>query len=139
MLPIFAQAPHSARPDSKPTKSDYIKGPHGLEGWTLNSPVPGSGYGDQKLPLTLVLARNGHILHRINGDGFIWRWMFWADGLQVTYESGPLHFGLACVLYDLKRGREVDRIDCYHDLPADAPDWVRALEAAGKQQPTSKP
>jgi len=132
---VWCQTPQLTRQHSNPTKSDYIQGPHGYEGWTLNSPVPGSGYGDEKLPLTLVVARNGHILRRISGDGFVWNWIFWADGRQVAYESGPLHFGLACVLYDLKKGRELSRVDCYHDLPQNAPDWVRALESASHKQP----
>jgi len=131
--PLCSQNSKRAQQNSEPTKSDYIKGPHGYEGWTLNSPVADSGYGDQKLPLTLVVARNGHILRRISGDGFVWNWIFWADGRQVAYESGPLHFGLACVLYDLKKGRELSRVDCYHDLPPDSPDWVRALESATRK------
>jgi len=51
---------------------------------------------------TLVLARNGHRLRRIEGEPIIWKWMFWADGRQVAYETGPLHFGMSCVLADVK-------------------------------------
>ena len=134
-LPSPCQTPRHAKQVGKPSESEHTKGPNGLEGWTLDSPVPGSGYGDEKLPLTLVVARNGRILHRIPGDAFVWKWIFWADGRQVAYESGPLHFGLACVLYDLKKGRELSRVDCYHGLPQDAPDWVRALELASEKQP----
>lgn len=128
-IPSLCQTPRRANQAEKPTESEHIKGPNGLEGWTLNWPFPDSGYGDEKLPTTLVIARNGHILRRIPGEGFVWNWIFWADGRLVAYESGPLHFGLACVLYDLRKGRELSRVDCYHDLPPDTPDWVRALEA----------
>lgn len=65
----------------KPTESEHRTGPHGLEGWTLESPLPDSNYGDERFAFTLVLARNGHRLRRIEGDPIIWKWMFW--GLTV--------------------------------------------------------
>ena len=114
----------------KPTESEHRQGPHGLEGWTLNWPDPDNP--DERLPATLIVARNGRVLRRIDGDGMVWRWMFWADGAQVAYESGPKHFGLACVLFDLAKGHEVARVDCYHDLPANGPDWVKALEGEAR-------
>jgi hypothetical protein len=132
-MPCLCQNPRHTKPAEKPEESEHIQGPNGLKGWTENWPIEGSGYGDQKLPTTLVVARNGHILRRIEGDGFVWNWIFWADGRQVAYESGPLHFGLACALYDLKKGRELSRVDCYHDLPQNAPAWVRALESATRK------
>ena len=46
--PLCSQNSKRAQQNSEPTKSDYIKGPHGYEGWTLNSPVVDSGYGDPK-------------------------------------------------------------------------------------------
>jgi hypothetical protein len=112
----------------KPTESVHTKGPHGLEGWTLESPVPESSYGDERFGFTLVLARDGQILRRIKGDPIVWRWMFWEDGKQVAYETESFHFSMACVLADVETGRELGRVDCYHELPADAPDWVKALE-----------
>jgi hypothetical protein len=138
-IPLWTQTPKQQIRAGTPTESEHIRGPHGLEGWTLNWAIPSSGYGDEKLPLTLVLARDGHVLRRIDGDAFIWQWIFWADGRQVAYESGPLHFGLDCVLYDLEKGRELSRVDCYHELPADTPDWVGALESATRPQTTKKP
>jgi len=138
-IPLSTQTPKERIRASKPTESEHVRGPHGMEGWTLDWPIPESGYGDERLPLTLVLARDGHILRRIDGDAFIWRWIFWADGTQVAYESGPLHFSVDCVLYDLAKGREISRVDCYHELPANVPDWVSALEASKAPQPTSKP
>jgi hypothetical protein len=135
VIPLWPQTPKEKVRSGTATETEHIQGPHGLVGWTLNWPVPGSGYGDEKLPLTLVVAQNGHILRRIDGDAFVWNWIFWSDGKQVAYESGPLHFGLACVLYDLKKRREIARVDCYHGLPPDSPDWVRALETAAQKQP----
>lgn len=61
----------------------------------------------------------------------MWDWIFWADGKQVAYESGPKHFSLDCVLFDLNKRREVARVDCFHDLPANAPAWAKALEGVG--------
>lgn len=115
----------------KPTESEHRNGPHGLEGWTLSAPVAGA-YDGEPIPFALVIAREGHVVRRIPGDPFVWQWIFLPDGRLVAYEAGPLHFSMSCVLFDLARGREVARVDCYHDLPSDSPDWVKALEAPQK-------
>ncbi|SRR5208282_3693203 len=122
--------PLAARSAEKPTESEHRRGPHGLEGWTLDAPVPDSGYGDERFAFTLVLARDGHVLHRIGGDPFIWKWLFWADGRQVAYETGPFHFGMTCILVDVRSGRKMSSYDCYHELPVNAPAWAKALESA---------
>jgi|GEM_PF-1309604 len=124
----YGQSPRFTKPGSKPTESEHIKGPNGLDSWTLNWPVPDSNYGNEPLPFTLVLARNGHKLHRIQGDPFVWKWMFWDSGHQVAYQTGPLHFSMTCVLIDVGSGRQVETVDCWQELPADAPDWAKALE-----------
>lgn len=124
----FAQQSRQLTDETKPTESEHTKGPHGIEGWTLNSPVPESNHGNQRFAFILVLARNGHLIHRVQGDPIIWNWMFWSDGRQVAYETGPFHFSMSCVLIDTKSGRRVDTIDCWQELPADAPDWAKALE-----------
>ena len=123
---VAAQGSQSA---DKPTPSAHRPGPDGLEGWTLDSPVPGSGYGDERFAFTLVIARNGHIIRRISGEPIIWRWMFWANGREVAYETGPFHFSETCLLVRLSDGRKLDSYDCYHYLPPAKPDWVKALDA----------
>lgn len=125
-----AMAARAAGPADGPTPSTHIPGPGGLEGWTLDSPVPDSGYGDERFAFTLVIARDGHVIRRIEGEPIIWSWMFWADGREVAYETGPFHFGMTCLLIRLSDGRQIDSYDCYHDLPQAKPDWVKALEAA---------
>ena len=120
-LPLVSQT------TDKPIESEHRTGPHGLEGWTLEYLLPDSNYRDEHFAFTLVLARNGHRLRRIAGDLIIWKWMFWADGQQVAYETGPLHFGMACVLADVKTGRKLEIFDCYHKLPPNVPAWVTAL------------
>jgi hypothetical protein len=119
--------PQSASTSDKPTPSEHRPGPHGLEGWTLDGPIP--DHPGEKFPRTLVIARNGRVIRRFPGEGFIWRWKFLADGRQVAYESGPMHFVLACVLADIETGKELSRYDCFPELPSDAPDWVKTLEA----------
>ncbi|HEY2466883.1 MAG TPA: hypothetical protein VGI45_03430 [Terracidiphilus sp.] len=121
-IPIFAGA------TDKPVESIHVSGPNGLQGWTLSWPVPDSGYGDEPFAFTLVLARNGKVLHRIDGDPIIWKWMFWAGGSQVAYETGPFHFSETCVLVEVSTGRRLQAFDCYHELPAKVPDWVTALK-----------
>ena len=125
---VLAQAPGPSTRETKPTESEHTRGPHSLEGWTLNSPIPESNYGDERFAFTLVLARNRHVLHRIQGEPIIWKWIFWSDGRQVAYETGPFHFGMSCVLIDVESGRKLNSLDCWHELPADAPDWAKALE-----------
>jgi hypothetical protein len=80
------------------------------------------------MPFTLVIARNGKVLRKIDGNAFIWHWIFWNEGRAVAYESGPLHFGMQCELYDLKTGRVLESVDCWRGIPDDAPAWLVALE-----------
>lgn len=123
---VAAQPSQSA---DKFTWSAHRPGPHGVEGWTLDAPVPGSEYGDERFAFTLVIARHGHIIRRISGDPIIWKWIFWADSRQVAYETGPFHLGVTCFLIRLSDGHKLDSYDCYHYLPPAEPDWVKALEA----------
>jgi hypothetical protein len=117
------------QPTEQPTRSVRSAGPDGLEGWTLDSPVRGSGYGDERFAFMLVIARHGHIIRRISGEPVIWKWIFWADGRQVAYETGAFHFTETCFLIRLSDGRKLDSYDCFHDLPLIKPDWVKALDA----------
>lgn len=112
----------------KPTESEHRRGPNGYEGWTLNSALPEQP--SERLPWMLVIARKGRVIRRIKGDPFVWNWIFWANGKQVAYESGPLHFGLSCMLADVKTGRVLESFDCFHGIPDNAPGWLRALENA---------
>lgn len=80
--------------------------------------------------MKLVLARNGRIVRRISDGPFIWRWIFIAGGKQVAYETGPLHFSMTCVLLDNQTGKRLADYDCFGALPADAPDWLKQLEAS---------
>jgi hypothetical protein len=112
----------------KPTQSAHRKGPKGLEGWTLDWPNPDQA--GVRIPFTLLIARNGRVIRRIEGDPTIWKWTFWADGRQVAIMAGPLHFSATCYLEDLSTGEKFASYDCYHDEPPPQPDWVKALESA---------
>jgi hypothetical protein len=129
LLAGMAVWPQASATDEKPVESEHRRGPEGLEGWTLNSSIPDEAPGGEKYPFTLVIARNGREIRRIEGDPFVWQWIFWADGKQVAYESGPLHFGMSCILADIETGHQLTTVDCYHELPKDAPEWVVKLEA----------
>lgn len=109
------------------TPSEHRAGPRGLEGWTLDGPIP--DHPGEKFPFTLMIARNGRVIRRFPGDAFVWKWMFLEDGERVAYEAGPLHFSLACILADIQTGKQLETFDCFpNPLPADAPDWVKTLE-----------
>ncbi len=120
----FAQATPKK---TAPIESKHQRGADGWEGWTLNYPMPDSP--QDIYPMTLVLAHRGHIVHRIEGDAFVWNWMFLAEGHQIAYETGPLHFGMRCVLIETATAKTLADYDCWRELPADAPDWVKKLEA----------
>jgi hypothetical protein len=123
---LLAVAAHVSA--QNPTESEHRKGPHGLEGWTLSRSLEGRSTGDV-YPYALIIARDGKIVRRIEGSPFLWKWQFWAEGKQIVYETGPLHFGLLCNLADLATGEERATVDCYHELAGAAPAWATALEA----------
>jgi hypothetical protein len=108
-----------------PTESKHQAGPGGLEAWTLDYVVPGE---TESYPEILVIARNGRILRKIDGNPFIWSWKFFANGQQIGYEIGPLHFEVTCVLLDLSTGKHLADYDCYHELPKPTPSWVKDLQ-----------
>ncbi len=60
--------------------------------------------------------------------------MFQDDGKSVAFESGPLHFAMACVLIEIASGKELERVDCfrYPDKPPAGgwPQWLVKLEDA---------
>jgi hypothetical protein len=124
---FLAQAPRPVTNEIKPSESEHTKGPHGLEGWTLEQPVPESNYGDERFAFTLVLARNGKILRHVEGSPIIWKWAFSSDGREVAYETGPFHFSMICYLIDTDSGRRLADYDCF-TYPGSTPDWVIALE-----------
>jgi hypothetical protein len=121
--------PQTQEPAEKITESEHRSGPHGLEGWKLSRPFPVPSNRDP-LPFRLLIAQNGKIVRKIEGDPFVWRWIFWEDGHSVAYETGPLHFGMVCHLADVRTGRVIQSIDCFHELPENAPAWAKKLESA---------
>jgi len=116
-------------PKERPVESEHRGGPRGLAGWTLSYLVPDSG-ADDRYPMTLLITRNGRVIRRIEGEPFVWSWIFLADGKQLAIMVGPLHFGMNCILEDLSTGKALATYDCYHEEPQPEPDWVKALEAA---------
>ena len=114
----------------RPTESEHIKGPAGLEGWKLNYPFPDRP--QDLYPRILVITRNERVIRRITGQHYIWKWIFWNEGRQVAYEDGPPHFLMRCILVDLKTGAEEQNYDCFSELPKDAPLWLESLEKVRK-------
>ena len=129
VLALMARLATQAHADNKLTRSPLKRGPDSLVGWTLESAVPDSGYGDERFAFTLVITHHGHIIRRIRGAPIIWKWIFWENGREVAYDTGPFHFAETCKLVSLSDGRELDSYDCYHEQPPIKPDWVKALDA----------
>jgi hypothetical protein len=128
LFAMSAAYPQTVPTTDRPTESRHRHGPNGLEGWTLNYTIPDRP--GQQYPEILVLARRGRIIRRIPGSPFVWNWIFRAGGRQIAYETGPLHFGMLCTLANTATGRELASYDCFHELPANAPEWEKALQAA---------
>jgi len=120
------QKANSVPTSGPPVESKHVHGPDGLEGWTLESPIP--DHPDEQFPFTLVVARKDAIIRRISGNPFVWQWEFCPDGKEIAYETGPLHFGLQCNLEDISTGQMVWSQDCFYGLPANAPECVTDLE-----------
>ena len=115
----------------QPTESPHRHDPSGLESWTLNWPLPEEiSSSRDSYPTTLVIARGGKVIRRIEGDTFVWKWIFLKNGRQVAYETGPLHWDLHCILQDVTTGKLISSYNCYRDIPKSAPQWVHALESA---------
>jgi len=113
-----------ARPNGPPAESTHSAGPNGLSGWTLRDNFDGD-----ELSTVLLIARQGKVVRRIQGNPIVWRWMFTADGKRVAYESGPLHYGLiTCYLTDIQSGKEVANFDCSRN-DSGIPNWVVRLES----------
>jgi hypothetical protein len=125
-FPQAAPPPDQPAQPARPAESTHIQGPEGTEGWTLDSPIPDRP--NETFPFTLVIARKGRVLRKIDGDPFVWQWIFWNNGRQVAYESGPLHFGLQCTLLNVRTGKKLASYDCFHGVPNEAPAWLEALE-----------
>jgi hypothetical protein len=125
--PGAVQATPTRQTPTEQIPSEHKSGPNGLEGWTLSGPI--DDQSDEKYPFTLILARNGQVIRRIDGDPFVWKWMFLEDGRRVAYESGPLHFSMTCILAEVNTGRKLAAYDCFRELPSKAPAWVKTLEA----------
>lgn len=111
-------------------ESPHVKGPNGLEGWTL----PYALDNGNEVSTTLLIARKGRVIRQFKGDPFIWRWTFLENGKQIAFETGPLHFGMGCVLVKTSTGKELDRVDCftYPRKPPSGgwPRWVDSLETS---------
>jgi hypothetical protein len=67
-------ASQASRAD-KPTESVHVPGPDGLEGWTLNWPVPDLGYGDERFAFSLsspatITSFGASQANQSSGNGF---------------------------------------------------------------------
>jgi hypothetical protein len=122
VLAMFAQGARE-----KPIQSAHVAGPGGLDGWT-ESVMMDEVKEQGPLPVALVIARHGKLVRRIDGSPFVWQWQFRPGGTEVAYETGPLHFSMMCVLADIRTRKELDSVDCFGQLPANAPAWVEELE-----------
>jgi len=85
-----------------------IAGDNRTVGWQVNFPNCCTSY---PIPLTVVLYRDGHIIHRIGNGRGLFRWQFVKEGEQVAYFSDTVHSNLApeCVLVDVATGKTLQK------------------------------
>jgi hypothetical protein len=112
-------------------ESEHVTGPDGLVGWKVTYLLE----NQEEVSDTLIIARNGARIRTLHGDPLIWTWMFQGDGKSLAFESGPLHFAMACVLIDIASGKELQRVDCFtypeHPPAGGWPAWLAKLMEAG--------
>lgn len=124
--------PHNKPPNpGKAVASPHCKGPDGLDSWALLYRPSGNDPSSEsdRVPLAIVVARDGHVLRRIRGNAILWEWFF-PDDQRIAFEDGPRHFVMVCRLLDLASGKVLAEYDCFHS-PPHPPAWVQRL-LAGK-------
>jgi hypothetical protein len=77
-------------------------------GWLVNFPNCCTSY---PIPMTIVLYRDGQILHRVSNGRAIFRWQFWKGSEQIAYFSDTLHgnLGPECTLVDVGTGKTLEK------------------------------
>jgi hypothetical protein len=108
-----------------------IAGDGRTAGWLVTYGSPAVTYD---IAGTLVVWRGGRIIQRFPGrfqEGPVfWSWSFVADGKQVAYHTGPLHFESTshCYLHNVSDGRLVAQWDGkLDDDSATRPAWTAGL------------
>jgi hypothetical protein len=91
-------------------------------GWLV---LEGNCCTSYPLPTSLVLYRDGKLLHRFADGMAIWAWGFARDGRAVAYRQRAPH-GVSTIVYTLRdtdSGRKLAEFDCYprDDTPAGQP------------------
>ena len=75
---------------------------------------------------TLVIYRDGHVLHKIHGEkAFIETWFFWNGSQQIVCKSRMGHGPAVVELHDAISGRLVARVDAYR-INKTSPEWARS-------------
>ncbi len=89
-------------------------------GWQVNFPNCCTSY---PIPLSLVIYRNGRILHRLGNGMGVFQWRFLKGGEQVAYYTDTLHFNLApkCTLVDVGSGKT---LEIWERGDGDLPPWA---------------
>ena len=99
-------------------------------GWLATYSNPDADRAWEVLPGTLILWRDGAIIHKFQSDQVFRAWRFWQGSSQVAYNTGGLH-GPApnYELHDIATGRLLQQF-IYDDAadPKKLPDWVKALQ-----------
>jgi len=99
-------------------------------GWLATWPNPEPDRSWEVLPSTLIIWRDGEIVHKFQTDLTFYAWSFWKGSAQVAYRTGPMH-GPApnYELHDIATGRLLQHfLDDDNADAAKLPEWVKELK-----------
>ena len=99
-----------------------------IKGWLVEFPWPDQDDVSQSwrtVAWTLVIAKHGKVVRRIQAPVTFWSWNFWNGGREVVIEEGHPHGTPWFTRRDITSGRELESWE--GDIEAgNAPAWVKA-------------
>ncbi len=130
---VLALAPHLAAGSGSGRREDRRVAPDGVTvGWLVTYGNPDPGRDWERIAGTLVIARRGQVVRRIEGASTIRQWTFRHGGSQVVVETGALHGPTQCILTSVRTGRTLAETSGACDAEDEAaPAWVKALARIG--------
>jgi hypothetical protein len=101
------------------------------KGWLVESPWPDQDDASQRwrtVAWTLVIAKHGKVVRKIQAAQSFWSWGFWNGGREVVVQEGPPHGATWFMRMDVKSGKKLETWD--GDIEGgNAPAWVKAAAA----------
>ncbi len=93
--------------EQESVEQPLIAGDGRTVGWLVNFPNCCTSY---PIPTTIVLYRDGHIIHQLSNGRAIFKFQFVKGGERLAYLSDTVHgnLGPECVLVNVRSGKTLD-------------------------------